>query len=184
MPLLLVIGGILILFGLALFVAWFGFFWALFKALLPLFVIALGGLLTYFGWEERKDSKGAFIDFSSPDEASRYQAEALAYQEKISSLSGPDSESGGLEPEILVEHRESVALIAEPVPAVEASIDLKKPKTEVEESGTEPGTAEASDASSSDNSAEAEPGPAEASYSPSSDDSAEAEPGSKEDSVV
>jgi hypothetical protein len=86
MPLLLVIGGVLILFGLALFVAWFGYFWQVFKAFLPLFVIALGGLLTYFGWEERKDSRGAFLDFSSPDEASRYQAEALAYQEKIDSL--------------------------------------------------------------------------------------------------
>jgi divalent metal cation (Fe/Co/Zn/Cd) transporter len=108
MPLLLVIGGVLILFGLALFVAWFGYFWQVFKAFLPLFIIALGGLLTYFGWEERKDTKRAFIDFSSPDEASRYQADALAYQEKIDNLTNTDTQNTIEETTLLVEHTETV----------------------------------------------------------------------------
>jgi hypothetical protein len=86
MPFLLIVGGILILGGLALFVFWFGQFLLVLKAFLPLIVMSLGGLLAYFGWEERRDSQRAFLDFSSPDEASRYQAEALAYQEKLDSL--------------------------------------------------------------------------------------------------
>jgi hypothetical protein len=72
--------------GLALFVGWFEYFVIVFKALLPLAVIAVGGVLAYFGWEERMDRKTAFLDFSSPDEANRYQAEALAYQEKLNGL--------------------------------------------------------------------------------------------------
>jgi hypothetical protein len=86
MPLLLIIGCVLILAGIALFVAWAGYFWLLFKALFPLVIIALGGLMTYFGWEEKKDRKGAFLEFSTPAEATRYQADALAYQEKINNL--------------------------------------------------------------------------------------------------
>jgi hypothetical protein len=86
MPILFIIGLFIVVGGLVLFVSWFSFFLILVKALLPLAVIALGGILTYFGWEERKDRKGAVMDFSSPAEASRYQAEALAYQEKLNSL--------------------------------------------------------------------------------------------------
>ncbi|MDR2387062.1 MAG: hypothetical protein LBE80_05685 [Deltaproteobacteria bacterium] len=112
MPLLLVIGGILIFFGLALFVAWFSYFWQVFKAFLPLFIIALGGLLTYFGWEERKDSKGAFIDFSSPDEASRYQAEALAYQEKIATLTGANDLDLNQDPALLAQPADSIVILA------------------------------------------------------------------------
>ncbi|MDR1111715.1 MAG: hypothetical protein LBP92_13735 [Deltaproteobacteria bacterium] len=92
MPLLLIVGGFLILGGLALLIVWLNEFLLVFKAFLPLLVISLGGLLAYFGWEERKDSQRAFLDFSSPDEASRYQAEALAYQEKIDSLGGRGSQ--------------------------------------------------------------------------------------------
>ncbi|MDR1873122.1 MAG: hypothetical protein LBS60_14570 [Deltaproteobacteria bacterium] len=94
MPILLIIGLLIIVGGLVLFVSWFGFFWALIKALAPLAIIALGGVLTYFGWEERKDRKGAVMDFSSPAEASRYHAEALAYQEKLNSLQDGETEPG------------------------------------------------------------------------------------------
>jgi hypothetical protein len=86
MPILFIVGLLIIVGGLILFVSWFSFFWALLKALAPLAIITLGGVLTYFGWEERKDRKVAVMDFSSPAEASRYQAEALAYQEKLNSL--------------------------------------------------------------------------------------------------
>jgi hypothetical protein len=89
MPILLAVGILIIAGGLALFVTWSSFFWILFKALAPLAVITLGGVLTYFGWEERKDRKGAVLDFSSPAEASRYHAEALAYQEKLNGFQGP-----------------------------------------------------------------------------------------------
>lgn len=91
MPLLLIIGGVLILAGLALLVAWFGSFIVLLKAVLPLGVVGLGGLLAYFGWEERQDRGGALLDFSSPAEANRYQADALAYQESIDQI----GEAGG-----------------------------------------------------------------------------------------
>jgi hypothetical protein len=86
MPILFIIGLLIVIGGLVLFVSWFSFFWILIKALFPLAVVVLGGVLTYFGWEERKDRKGAVLDFSSPAEASRYHAEALAYQEKLNSL--------------------------------------------------------------------------------------------------
>ena len=86
MPLLLIIGGVLILAGLSLLVAWFEAFLVFLKAILPLGVISLGGLLAYFGWEERQDRQGAIMDFSSPAEANRYQADALAYQESIDQI--------------------------------------------------------------------------------------------------
>jgi hypothetical protein len=128
MPLLLVIGGILILFGLALFVAWFGYFWQVFKAFLPLFIIALGGLLTYFGWEERKDTKGAFIDFSSPDEASRYQAEALAYQEKIDKLADSNEQPATGEADLLIESTETVTVVSAPESSGDEKAVLEKSK--------------------------------------------------------
>ncbi|MDR2459223.1 MAG: hypothetical protein LBE38_00365 [Deltaproteobacteria bacterium] len=84
MPALLIIGILVILGGLTLFIVWFEYLWELIKAILPLAIIGIGGIMAYFGWEEKKDRRGAFIDFSSPTEASRYQAEALAYQEKLS----------------------------------------------------------------------------------------------------
>ncbi|MDR2442254.1 MAG: hypothetical protein LBE31_01885 [Deltaproteobacteria bacterium] len=93
MPLLLIIGGFLILIGIALLITWFGVFIILIKILLPLVVIGLGALLAYFGWEEKKDRHNAFIDFSSPAEASRYQADALAYKEKIKKLSESSAET-------------------------------------------------------------------------------------------
>jgi hypothetical protein len=98
MPLLLVIGGVLILAGLALLATWISSFLIVLKAFLPLGVIGLGGLLAYFGWEERQDRKGATMDFSSPAEANRYQADALAYQETIDRLGEPEAASA-LEPE-------------------------------------------------------------------------------------
>jgi hypothetical protein len=84
MPALLIIGILIIIGGLTLFVFWFEYLWALVKAFLPLGIIVVGGITAYFGWEAKKDRRGAYLDFSSPTEASRYQAEALAYQEKLS----------------------------------------------------------------------------------------------------
>jgi hypothetical protein len=98
MPLLLVIGGALILAGLALLVAWFGALVTVLKAIAPLGVIGLGGLLAYFGWEERRDRLGAVMDFSSPAEANRYQADALAYQESIDQIGEASPAEPGLEP--------------------------------------------------------------------------------------
>ncbi|MDR1577484.1 MAG: hypothetical protein LBT86_04545 [Deltaproteobacteria bacterium] len=94
MPVLLIVGLLIIAGGLVLFVSWFSFFWILIKALTPLALLTLGGALTYFGWEERKDRKGALLDFSSPAEASRYQAEARLYQEKLNNFQGEDEEPG------------------------------------------------------------------------------------------
>jgi hypothetical protein len=95
MPALLIIGLVIILGGGVLFAVWFEYLWNLIRALLPLALIGVGGVIAYFGWEEKKDRRGAFLDFSSPTEASRYQAEALAYQEKIN---GFNEESGLAEP--------------------------------------------------------------------------------------
>ncbi|MDR2351826.1 MAG: hypothetical protein LBF22_01470 [Deltaproteobacteria bacterium] len=86
MPILLIVGVLLIIGGLTLFVVWIEHLWDLIKALAPLGIISVGAIITYFGWEEKKDRTGAFLDFSSPSEASRYQAEALAYQEKLNDL--------------------------------------------------------------------------------------------------
>ncbi|MDR0354127.1 MAG: hypothetical protein LBJ64_00045 [Deltaproteobacteria bacterium] len=100
MPLLLVIGAVLIAGGIFLFAHWFEFFLKALKVVTPLGIIGLGGLLTYFGWEELRDKKRAFMDFSSPAEASRYQAEALAYQEKLDnfrSQTDADAEAGDKE---------------------------------------------------------------------------------------
>jgi hypothetical protein len=124
MPLLLVVGGVLILFGLALFVAWFEYFWQVFKAFLPLFIVFLGGLLTYFGWEERKDTKKAFLDFSSPDEASRYQAEALAYQEKIDNLADKEP----LDEPSLVQEPVKTEALTEAGQSKDKQVTLDKPQ--------------------------------------------------------
>ncbi|MDR1085232.1 MAG: hypothetical protein LBP22_10350 [Deltaproteobacteria bacterium] len=123
MPILFVIGLLIIIGGLTLFVSWFGYFWELLKALLPLVIVTLGGVLTYFGWEERKDRKGAVLDFSSPAEASRYQAEALAYQEKLSGLqdSQDADDPAGL--------KDSPAEEQNPPPAKESPNDEKKDET-------------------------------------------------------
>ncbi|MDR1166619.1 MAG: hypothetical protein LBO66_12290 [Deltaproteobacteria bacterium] len=86
MPALLVIGVLIIIGGLTLFVVWIEYLWILIKALAPLALVSLGAIVAYFGWEEKKDRKGAFLDFSSPTEASRYQAEALAFKERMTVL--------------------------------------------------------------------------------------------------
>jgi uncharacterized protein YacL len=92
MPALLIVGTIMIIGGLALFISWINFFLILIKALLPIIIISLGAVMTYFGWEEKRDRKGALLDFSSPAEASRYQAEARAYQESIKDLNQSEND--------------------------------------------------------------------------------------------
>ncbi|MDR2350062.1 MAG: hypothetical protein LBF41_05470 [Deltaproteobacteria bacterium] len=92
MPALLIVGVIVILGGLALFALWIEHLLVVVKAVLPLGLMSLGGIMVYFGWEERKGGPASFMDFSSPAEASRYQAEALAYQEKLNGFQEESSE--------------------------------------------------------------------------------------------
>lgn len=86
MPVLLIAGLAALLFGLILFFAWFGFILGLAKALLPAFLMAVGGVAAYLGWEELRDKRAPTMDFSSPHEASRYQAEAAVYQAQINEI--------------------------------------------------------------------------------------------------
>ncbi|MDR1081424.1 MAG: hypothetical protein LBQ79_10805 [Deltaproteobacteria bacterium] len=145
MPALLIIGVVIILGGGVLFAVWFEYLWQLVKALLPLALIGVGGVIAYFGWEEKKDRKGAFLDFSSPTEASRYQAEALAYQEKINGFS---EETGPSDP---VAFDGGPAPAPEPVTRIEISDGSPAPAEdgEPEESGNAPGSAADADADGS-----------------------------------
>ncbi|MDR1043638.1 MAG: LysE family translocator [Candidatus Adiutrix sp.] len=86
MPVLLIAGLVALMLGLILFFAWFGHILALIKATLPLAFLAGGAVAAYLGWEELRESRKPAMDFSSPDEASRYKAEARAYQAKINEI--------------------------------------------------------------------------------------------------
>jgi len=86
MPVLLVLGLATLFLGLVLFFVWFGYIMAIIKALLPLGFITCGAVAAYLGWEEKKERERPAMDFSTPDEASRYQAEAKAYQERINEI--------------------------------------------------------------------------------------------------
>lgn len=87
MPVLMITGLISLLLGIVLFFVWFGYILALIKAVLPLVFIIGGAVASYLGWEELRERRsGPAIDFSSPDEASRYKAEAKAYQEKLNEI--------------------------------------------------------------------------------------------------
>jgi len=86
MPVLLVMGLATVFLGLVLFFAWFGHILALIKAVLPIGFIVCGAVAAYLGWEEKKERERPAMDFSTPDEASRYQAEARAYQERINEI--------------------------------------------------------------------------------------------------
>ena len=86
MPVLLIAGSVALLFGVVLFFAWFEFILVLVKALLPAFLMAGGAVAAYLGWEEMKDKRAPAMDFSSPDEASRYKAEAAAYQARLNEI--------------------------------------------------------------------------------------------------
>ncbi|MDR2945352.1 MAG: hypothetical protein LBV79_01200 [Candidatus Adiutrix sp.] len=91
MPLLLIAGLAVLLLGLILFIVWFGYLLVLIKALLPAFLMAGGAVAAYLGWEEWRDKRTPVMDFSSPDEASRYTAEAAVYQAQINEI-----KSGGV----------------------------------------------------------------------------------------
>jgi len=111
MPVLMIAGLVSLVLGIILFLVWFGYILALIKAVLPLVFIIGGAVAAYLGWEEMKEGRGPTMDFSSPDEASRYKAEAKAYQAELNEIkSGPD-ESG--EPE--------AAAAGPPEPAPEAA---------------------------------------------------------------
>ena len=86
MPVLLIAGLGALVLGLILFFAWFGHIMALIQATLPLAFLAGGAVAVYLGWEEMREKNKPAMDFSSPDEASRYKAEAKAYQAKINEI--------------------------------------------------------------------------------------------------
>lgn len=86
MPVLLIAGLVTLLLGIVLFFSWFGFILALVKALLPAFLMAAGTVAAYLGWEEWRDKRSPAMDFSNPDEASRYKAEATVYQAEINKM--------------------------------------------------------------------------------------------------
>lgn len=111
MPVLMIAGLVSLVLGIILFFVWFGHILALIKAVLPLVFIVGGAVASYLGWEEMKESRGPTMDFSSPDEANRYKAEAKAYQAKLNEIkSGPDE----------VIEAEPATPPAEPAPAAEA----------------------------------------------------------------
>ncbi len=99
MPVLFIAGLLVLLLGLILFFSWFGFILILIKALLPAFLMAGGAVAAYLGWEEWRDKRRTpNLDFSSPVEASRYQAEAAVYQAQINEIkSGGAVEAGKVE---------------------------------------------------------------------------------------
>lgn len=92
MPVLMIAGLVSLVLGIVLFFIWFGHILALIKAVLPLVFIVGGAVAAYLGWEEMKESRGPTMDFSSPDEANRYKAEAKAYQAELNVIkSGPET---------------------------------------------------------------------------------------------
>ena len=86
MPILLIVGLAALLVGIILFFTWFGHLLALIKAVAPLVFMVGGAVAAYLGWEEMKDKKTPPLDFSNPDEAGRYTAEAKAYQAEIKEI--------------------------------------------------------------------------------------------------
>ena len=86
MPVLLIVGLVTLLLGIVLFFVWFGYILALVQALLPAFLMAGGAVAAYLGWEEWRDKQAPAMDFSNPDEASRYTSEAAAYQAQINEI--------------------------------------------------------------------------------------------------
>jgi len=124
MPVLLIAGLISLVLGLVLFFAWFGFIVAIIKAILPAAFIGAGAVAAYLGWEEIKDQKGPNIDFSSPAEANRYKAEAMAYQEEINEVAIPAETEGGGKPGEIVDDNKTES---EPATAPENS-EEEKPK--------------------------------------------------------
>lgn len=115
MPVLMIMGLVSLLLGIVLFFVWFGYILALIKAVLPLFFIIGGAVAGYLGWEELKEKRGPAMDFSSPDEANRYKAEAKAYQAKLNEIlvtpsTGIETESQTNE---LIDKDEHVATVAD-----------------------------------------------------------------------
>ncbi len=100
MPALLIVGLVALVLGLVLFIVWFVHIAALLKATVAIAFIVGGAVAAYLGWEELRDRKGPNIDFSSPDEASRYKAEARAYQAELNEMNGeqPEAQTGEGEP--------------------------------------------------------------------------------------
>ncbi|MDR3038510.1 MAG: hypothetical protein LBV21_04350 [Candidatus Adiutrix sp.] len=99
MPVLLMGGLAALVAGLVLFFVWLGAVLTLVKALAPLGLLGAGAVAVYLGWEEFRDLKKPALDFSSPDEANRYQAEAQAYQAEMNQFSRNDDPPAGNEPQ-------------------------------------------------------------------------------------
>ena len=98
MPGMLVGGLAALIVGLIMFLAWLEVVLALVKALAALGLIGAGAVAIYLGWEEFKDQKKPSLDFSSQAEATRYRAEATAYQAKLAELGQGASEPSSTEP--------------------------------------------------------------------------------------
>lgn len=103
MPVLMIAGLGSLVLGIVLFFAWSEQILALIMAVLPLVFIIGGAVASYLGWEEMKEGRSPAMDFSSPDEANRYKAEAKAYQAELNEMrSDPDkvieAESAPVEP--------------------------------------------------------------------------------------
>ena len=92
MPGLLVGGLAALVAALIMIFAWLEAVLTLAKALAALGFLGAGAVAVYLGWEELRDLKKPALGFSCPDEATRYQAEAAAYQAKIDEISRCASE--------------------------------------------------------------------------------------------
>jgi membrane protein implicated in regulation of membrane protease activity len=99
MPALFIVCLAALALGLILFFVWFAHIAALLKATVAIAFIVGGAVAAYLGWEELRDRKNPNIDFSSPDEASRYKAEARVYQAEINEIKeGQAGETAGNQP--------------------------------------------------------------------------------------
>ena len=100
MPVLLIAGLVVLVLGIILFFAWFGSILILIKATLPVAFIAGGAVAAYLGWEELREKRAPTMDFSSPDEASRYKADAKAYQAEINEINNGSGEGVAIEAKV------------------------------------------------------------------------------------
>ncbi len=132
MPVLLIVGLAALLLGIIFFFVWIGYFVMLVKALAPLAFIIGGAVAAYLGWEEMMDKKDAGLDFSNPDEANRYKAEATAYQAEIN-----DMRAGGTQPQAETAAEQDEAQ-AEPAPEAQAQADSPASEPEAQPASGSP----------------------------------------------
>lgn len=132
MPVLLIVGLAALLLGIIFFFVWISYFVMLVKALAPLAFIIGGAVAAYLGWEEMMDKKDAGLDFSNPDEANRYKAEATAYQAEIN-----DMRAAGTQPQAETATESSDTQTA-PGSEVEANADSPASEPEAQPAPSSP----------------------------------------------